>query len=105
MDKDLQDRLSWLVEELTEEERTLLFDDENFIPEPEADPEPIAPGRKRRLTYAEKQERRRLEELDPVEERSVPVVKKKGIKGLVFLAILESLGILLLIGWWMQWRL
>ncbi len=32
-----------------------------------------------------------------------PEPKKKGIKGLVFLAILETLGILAIIGWWIQW--
>ena len=29
--------------------------------------------------------------------------KKKGIKGLVLLAFLEILGILAIIGWWLQW--
>lgn len=99
MDKDLRDQLYWLAEELTEEERALLFDDAMETEEPE----PIPSPRNRRLTYAEKQERRRLDELDPVEDRSAPVVRKKGIKGLFFLACLEIIGILLLIGWWMQW--
>ena len=96
MDKELRDRLYWLQEELTEEERALLFDDE------EEEEEIILPP-KRRLTRAEKQERQRLQKLDPIEERSMPVYKKKGIKGLVVLACLEIIGILAIIGWWLQW--
>ena len=100
MDKELRDRLYWLADELTEEERALIFEDR----EPEAPaPQPQSVKRTRRLTYAEKQERRQLEELYPMEERSAPVVKKKGIKGLVVLACLEILGILLVMGWWLQW--
>ena len=99
MDKELRDRLYWLADELSEEDRSLLFDDEVEEDEPEL----IPPPRSRRLTYAEKQERKQLDDLYPMEERSAPVVKKKGIKGLVFLAALEILGILLVIGWWLQW--
>ena len=99
MDKDLRNRLYWLNEELTEEEEDLLFVDE------EEEPEYIAPPRRRGLTRAERFEREKLEELDPLEKRSVPVAKKKGIKGYLFLAILEILGILLVIGWWLQWRI
>jgi hypothetical protein len=96
MDKDLRNRLYWLQEELTEEERELLFDEDE-------EPEFIEPPRRRKLSYAEKSERQKLQELDPIEARSIPVVKKKGIKGLVFLAILEIIGILLVMGWWLQW--
>ena len=95
MDKELRDRLYWLQEELTEEDRELLFDEE----EDDESPSP----KKSRLSRAQRQERRRLEEIDPIMERSAPVVKKKGIKGLVFLAVLEILGILLVIGWWLKW--
>ena len=44
-----------------------------------------------------------MQQLDPIEERSAPVVKRKGIKGYVFLAVLEIIGILLVMGWWLQW--
>ena len=87
MDKDLHNRLNWLQEELLEGE----------------EPEFLPPPRRQKLSQAEKSERRRLEQLDPVEKRSAPVVKKKGIKGLVLLAVLEILGILLVIGWWLTW--
>lgn len=96
MDKDLRNRLYWLNEELTEEERSLFSD-------PEEEPEFIEPPRRRGLSRAERFEREKLEQLDPLEERSVPVVKKKGIKGYLFLAVLEILAILLVIGWWLQW--
>jgi len=100
MDKDLRDRLYWLQEELTEEEYDLIFDDG----EKEEEPEFIAPPRRQgKLTRAEKLERQRLQQMDPIEDRSAPVVKKKGIKGLVFLAVLEIIGILLVMGWWLQW--
>ena len=94
MDKELRRRLYWLNEELTEEEQELLGAEEE-----EADFTPPS----RRLSRAVRSERRRMQELDPIEDRSVPVVKQKGIKGYVFLAILEIIGILLLIGWWLQW--
>ena len=96
MDKDLRDRLYWLQEELTEEDREPFF-------EIDEEPEFLPPPRRRKPSRAEKQERRTLDELHPMEERSAPVVKKKGIKGLVFLAILEIIGILLVMGWWLQW--
>lgn len=94
MDRELRDRLYWLNEELTEEDRELLFDEEeDFIP----------PPRHRKPSRAEMFERQKLEELDPMDSRSVPVVRKKGIKGFVFLAVLEILAILTIIGWWLQW--
>ena len=37
------------------------------------------------------------------EERYMLLPKKKGIKGLVFLACLEILAILAILGWWLQW--
>ena len=97
MDRELRQRLYWLAEELTEEERSLLFDDRE---EEASTPEPARRGR---LTRAERMERRKLEQMDPIEARSAPVVRKKGIRGLAFLAFLEILGILLVIGWWLQW--
>jgi len=101
MDKELRDRLYWLADELSEEERELLFDD--VEPETE-EPEFIQPPRRRgKLTRAEKQERRTLDDLYPMEDRMAPVVKKKGIVGLLLLAVLELIGIFLVIGWWLQW--
>lgn len=35
--------------------------------------------------------------------RYVPAPRKKGIKGLVLLALLEICGILVLLGWWFGW--
>ena len=96
MDKDLRDRLYWLTEELTEDPQQMLFEDE------EEEPEFIAPPR-RKITRAEQTERQQLQRQDPVEDRSAPVVKKKGIRGLVILAVLEIIGILLVMGWWLQW--
>ena len=99
MDRELRERLYWLQEELNEEDRALLFDTD----EEEDEPEYIAPPRRGRLSRAEKQERQRLQALDPIEERSMPVYKKKGIKGYVILAVLEIIGIFAVIGWWLQW--
>ena len=95
MDRELRDRLYWLNEELSQEDRELLFDEDG--------PEFIAPPRRRNISRAQRFERQRLQELDPVEQRSMPVRKKKGIRGYVILAILEILGILLVMGWWLQW--
>ena len=97
MNKDLRRQLYWLNEDLTEEERELLFE------EGEEEPEFIQPPRRGRLSRAERSERQKMQQLDPIEERSAPVVKRKGIKGYVFLAVLEILGILLVMGWWLQW--
>ena len=97
MNKDLRRQLYWLNEELTEEERELLFE------EGEEEPEFIEPPRRGRLTRAERSERQKMQQLDPIEQRSAPVVKRKGIKGYVFLAVLEIIGILLVMGWWLQW--
>ena len=99
MDKDLRDRLYWLNEELNEEERELLFSEQ----EPEEDPAFLPPPRRRGLSQAERFERKKLEQLDPMDRRSAPVVRKKGIRGYLILAGLELMGILLVIGWWLQW--
>ena len=99
MDRELRDRLYWLNDELTEEERAILFDGEEAEYQ---EPEFIEPPR-RKLSRAERMERQKLEELDPLEGRSAPVVRKKGIKGYVILAVLEIIGILLVMGWWLQW--
>ena len=85
MDKDLRRQLHRLTEELREEEAE--------YPQPP----------RQKLTRAERLERQKLQQADPIEDRSAPVVRKKGVKGLVFLALLEILAILLIIGWWLQW--
>lgn len=85
MDRNLRQRLDWLSEELREEE----------------EPEILTPGNK--LTRAEQAERQKLEQLDPMDKRSVPVRKKRNGTGLVFLALLVILGILYVTGWWQQW--
>ena len=97
MDRDLRNRLYWLNEELTEDERELLFD------QGEPEEEILPPRRGRKVSCAERSERQKLQQLDPIEERSVPVIRKKGIRGFAILAVLEILAILLVIGWWLQW--
>ena len=84
MDRKLRQRLEWLTEELREEEPEIL---------------PTAKD----LTRAERFERQKLEQLDPTEYRSVPVRKRKGGRGLLFLILLGLLGILYGTGWWQLW--
>ena len=43
------------------------------------------------------------EDEDDDEDRYMILPKKKGIKGLVFLAVLEIIAILAVLGWWLQW--
>ena len=43
------------------------------------------------------------EDEDDDEDRYMLLPKKKGIKGLVFLAVLELIAILAVLGWWLQW--
>ena len=96
MDRQLRNRLYRLNEELTEDDRELLFGEEE-------EEEILPPRRGHRTSYAERSERQKLQELDPIEDRSVPVMKKRGIGGYALLAVLEILAILLVIGWWLQW--
>lgn len=114
MDKQLRDRLYWLEEELLEEEPSEVtpldldaildgIDLSDYGPEEE--PEPTVPTRrgKQKLTRAEKLERQTYEYLYPMEERSIAPQKKKGLKGLTILAILEIIAIFCVLGWWLQW--
>ncbi len=56
--------------------------------------EPVKKGKKTRAAKAVQ-----------AQIQTQPEGKEKGIKGLVFLAILETLGILAIIGWWLRWLL
>ena len=40
---------------------------------------------------------------DDDEDRYMLLPKRKGCKGLVFLAVLELIAILAILGWWLQW--
>lgn len=97
MDKDLRNRLYWLNEELTEQNKDSFFEEEE-------EPEYIEPPRRRGLSRAERFEREKLEELDPLEKRSAPVIKKRG-SGRFLLTLLIILAILLVIGWWFPWQI
>ena len=89
MDKKLQQRLNLINEELMELERPQ---------ETEEAPEILDLPRRRGLSRAERSEREKLQELDPIEKRSVPVMKKRNPAGLLFALLI--LGILCAIGWW-----
>ena len=43
------------------------------------------------------------EDEDDDEDRYMLLPKRKGIKGLVFLAVLEIIAIRAVLGWWLQW--
>lgn len=112
MDKELRDRLYWLEEELLEEEPSDMSSlDLDAILEGidlndyEEEPVQEAPPRrgKQKLSRAEKIEQQTYEEAYPMEERSVAPQKKKGVKGLVILAVLEIIAIFCVLGWWLQW--
>lgn len=90
MDKKLRDQLYRLNRELTELDR----------PREEEEETPDL-HRSRGLSRADRRERQRLQELDPIEKRSVPVRKKRGSAGVLF--VLALMGILLATGWWQQW--
>ena len=47
--------------------------------------------------------RRRVELDQDDEDRYMLLPKRKGCKGLVFLAVLELIAILAILGWWLQW--
>ena len=80
-------KLDWLEEELLDDElEEILYGDE--------DTDTGRTAEFHRAVYADE---------DDDEERYVLLPKRKGIKGLVFLAVLEILGILAILGWWLQW--
>ena len=57
----------------------------------------------RRRRRRQKRKLRPVEYEDDDEDRYMILPKKKGIKGLVFLAALETIAILAVLGWWLQW--
>lgn len=112
MDQQLRDRLYWLDEELREEETSKddTFDLDSLLeginlndyPEEPVEEEP-APRKRKKPTRAERMEQQVYEESYPMEERSVAPQKKKGIKGLVILAVMEVIAIFVVLAWWLQW--
>lgn len=95
---DPRGKLQWLEEELLEEE----FDEDEFEEEEEEYEEPP----KRRRWGRRARQADRAEEASMAQRQAVFVEKKKrekGIRRLKFLAFLETLGILLIIWWWIKW--
>ena len=118
MADDLRSRIAWLEHALQQEEREEAepeedwYDEElpdDFDDELEDIKELLNPG----YNYAADSSRTVYADETPVPEekptraakktRQAAPVKKKGIKGLVFLAVLETMGILAIIGWWLRW--
>ena len=113
MAEDLRSRIAWLEHALQEEEREEIEEDwydeetDDFDDELEDIKEMLQPG----YNYAVDFSRTVYADETPVpqakptraEKKSKPAPKKKGIKGLVFLALLETFGILAIIGWWLRW--
>ena len=100
--------LDWLEDELLDEElEEILYgsgeDDEEYDEYDEDDAEAEYAQAKPRSRRREKKRRRTVYPDEDDEERYMLLPKRKGIKGLVFLAVLELIGILAIIGWWLQW--
>jgi len=100
---DPRQKLRWMEQELLAEEET---DDflEDFDPELreelELTPDDLRPGKNLAVDFS----RAVYEDESDIEADYVPPTKKKkGVGGLVFLALMEILGILAIIGWWKQW--
>lgn len=93
MRDDFFQRLQYLQEELLSEEEDSFDADEEF------QEDELGPG----YNYAVDSARAIYEDEDYDEPDYAPPVKKKGIGGLVILALLEIAGILAIIGWWKQW--
>lgn len=110
--------LDWLEDELLDEELEEIlygsgeddeeydeYDDGEYGNEEydEDDAEAEYAQAKPRSRRREKKRRRTVYPDEDDEERYMLLPKRKGIKGLVFLAVLELIGILAIIGWWLQW--
>ena len=96
---DPRKSLHWMEDELLDEElEDILYGDED---EEEYEEEYHQP----RIRRGRKQDFHRAvyEDEDDDEDRYMILPKKKGIKGLVFLAVLETIAILAVLGWWLQW--
>ena len=123
MDKDLHDRLQWLEEELLEAdlpEGDQNFDLDDILNEFSQEEQPAAPARNRAVEFdrmafgdetfdestavrvtRKKEKATRSEPKKGVKDEP----KKKGIKGLVVLAILEVVAILVVLLRWALWFL
>ena len=94
---DPRKSLHWMEDELLDEElEDILYGDEED--EEEEYERPRRRGRKQRDFH-----RAVYEDEDDDEERYMLLPKRKGIKGLVFVAVLETIAILAILGWWLQW--
>ena len=94
---DPRKSLHWMEDELLDEElEDILYGDEED--EEEEYERPRRRGRKQRDFH-----RAVYEDEDDDEERYMLLPKRNGIKGLVFLAVLELIAILAVLGWWLQW--
>ena len=124
MDKDLHDRLQWLEEELLEAdlpEGDQNFDLDDILNEFSQEEQPAAPVRNRavefdRMAFGDEtfdestavRVTRKKEKTAKGDSRKKGVKdepKKKGIKGLVVLAILEVVAILVVLLRWALWFL
>ena len=94
---DPRKSLHWMEDELLDEElEDILYGDEED--EEEGYERPRRHGRKQQDFH-----RAVYEDEDDDEDRYMLLPKRKGIKGLVFLAVLELIAILAVLGWWLQW--
>ena len=96
---DPRKSLRWMEDELLDEElEDILYGDEE-------DEEYEETYRQPRIRKGRQQDFHRAvyEDEDDDEDRYMILPKKKGIKGLVFLAVLEIIAILAVLGWRLQW--
>lgn len=101
-----RNRLEWLEDELldNELEEILYGEGDEECDEEECDEEEYEEEKpRRRCRRAADFNRAVYEDEDDDESRYMLLPKRKGIKGLVFLAVLEVIGILAILGWWLQW--
>lgn len=90
-----REKLDWMEDELLDEElEEILYgeDEEEEMERP-----------RRRSRRPADFGRAVYEDEDDDEDRYMLLPKRKGIKGLVFLAVLETIAILAILGWWLQW--
>ena len=90
---------------LDEELEDILYGNRDEEAEYEEDYEEYRRPRRRPRPRRQQPDFRRAvyEDEDDDESRYMLLPKKKGCKGLVFLAILELIAILAVLGWWVQW--
>ena len=94
--------LQWLEDELLEEETDEEeFDEEDS--EEEEDCQPLIRRRSRRSRAAVYADERQLGEDDAVFVEKKKKRKVKGLRKLKFLALLELVGILAVLWWWIKW--